>query len=136
MGSTRGAIHRRWKNDSRAFSPDIANSISATEFAQTKRILKMNDNNADDANRSHSSYNPAHKFDLPYNCLQFNTVALTAKGAADTCLDETTCADACSGPAGDSLVKRARLWSKYTNSITSIHHYLYLNNIYIYNIYI
>ena len=84
-------MEKRWDmNDSR-YSPAIASSgISYRWWSGLKRALKLGCNVTEEAKEGTPDYNPAHKFDLIYQCLIHNTNKITLKAGMDIVMDKSS----------------------------------------------
>ena len=88
-GGGDGSLYLRWQSSSSAFDKLIPDSISLQRWHQLKRIYKLN-NNDTAKKKGEEGYDPCYKYDLIYDCIVKNTIALTANGALDLTGDETT----------------------------------------------
>ena len=80
-GGGDGAIYRRWQDNTSASDNYIHDSISLQRWHQLKRILKLN-NNDRAIKRGEEGYNPCYKYDMIYDVIIKNTIAITKKGGA------------------------------------------------------
>ena len=88
-GGGDGAIYRRWQDNTSASDNYIQDSISLQRWHQLKRILKLN-NNDRAIKRGEEGYNPCYKYDMIYDVIIKNTIAITKKGGLDLTGDETS----------------------------------------------
>jgi hypothetical protein len=107
LGSTAGAIHRRWKKDGICYNYGIANTMTLTRFGELKRNLKLC-HNGSVPKRGMPNYDPAYKYDLIYKTMVHNCNAITKKADENQTVDETTWGHAGYGEAGSGLTGRLR----------------------------
>ena len=88
-GGGDGALYRRWQYDSASFDSVIDDSMSMSRWNQIKRIFKLN-NNDTARKRGEEGYDPAYKYDMIYDTLVSNVIAVTKFGELDLTGDETS----------------------------------------------
>jgi hypothetical protein len=105
-GGGDGALYRRWLKGSACEDVHVMNALSLHRFHQIKRIIKLNNNDSESCKRSSPEYDPSHKFDMIYDTIVANIIALTEKGELDLTGDETTYAFQGFGERGSAIIAR------------------------------
>ena len=109
LGSTTGALYRRWDNKSSCFSEDIYMNMNPSRFKELKEALKLC-HNGSEPKRGQDGYDPGYKYDLVYRSMVHNTNGITLFADENQTLDETTWGHGGYGEAKSGLV--SRLWNK------------------------
>ena len=112
LGSSDGALHRRWEIGGSCYNESIAKTMTLTRFGQLKRSFKLCHNNSE-KKRGEEGYNPAYKYDLIYKAMVNNTKVITKYADENQTVDETTWGHAGYGEAGSGLT--GRLMNKKVN---------------------
>jgi hypothetical protein len=86
------SIAKRWDPDDCFYQKDIKqkSGMSFGRWEEIKKNLKLCDNRVEEALDGTDRYNPAHKFDLIYQCLVHNVNEFTQKSCLDLVIDEST----------------------------------------------
>ena len=91
LGGGHGGIYKRWAPSFSAGSDEnMKKSLNFSRWYELKRMMKFNDNTASVPKQGEAGYNPCVKYDLIYEVLVNNTIALTRKGELDLTGDETS----------------------------------------------
>ena len=88
-GGGDGALYRRWNSDSASFDPVIQEAMTLTRWNSIKRILKLNNNDTAKKN-GEAGYNPAYKYDMIFDVIVKNVIAITKYGELNLTGDETS----------------------------------------------
>ena len=103
VGGGDGDLYRRWDTCSSKYDEEIANSLTFTRFLQIKRVKKSN-NNYVTPPRGDATFDPAHKFDLVYECMVKNLEEVTNKATLDQTVDESSWGHGGYGEKGTGIV--------------------------------
>jgi hypothetical protein len=106
LGSSGGAIYRRWSRGKSNYDMETAGAITHTRWLQVKRVYKLCDNDDAAHKKGHAEYDPAYKYDYIYTCLIHNINEFTQLGDLDLRGDETTCGQRGFGEPGLGLLAR------------------------------
>jgi len=88
-GGGEGAIYRRWQTSNASSDPIVQNAMTLSRWVQIKRVLKLCNN--DKAKKmGEEGYDPCYKYDLIFDVIVNNVIALTARAELDLTADETS----------------------------------------------
>lgn len=105
LGSSRGALYRRFEQGCSKFDELTYNALTNTRFLQLKRTQKLCDN-ASAPQRGEEGYDPCYKYAMIYDAVVSNTNSMTEKGGLDAGADETSWANMGFGEKGAGTVGR------------------------------
>ena len=88
-GGGEGAIYQQWKEGSSAYDSYVSECMTLHRWSQLKRIFKLCNNDAA-KKPGDDLYDPAYKYDMIYNTIVHNVIAVTKNGELDITGDETT----------------------------------------------
>ena len=100
-----GAIYRRWNKESACSDEYIQSGMTVSRWHQLKRVFKLN-NNDTSPKAGQDGYNPCSKYDLIYEVICANVIALTKHAELDLTGDETTWAHQGFGEKGANNLRR------------------------------
>jgi len=104
-GGGDGALYRRWQEASSCSDEFIQRSMSLHRWYQIKRIYKLC-NNDTSKKRGEDGYDPAYKYDMIFDTIVSNVIALTESADLDLTGDETTWGHQGFGEKGSNIVSR------------------------------
>ena len=113
LGRSNGELYEIWNPNSPMHSPEIDQAMTLTRFGETKRNIKLRNNDAENI-IDQEVYYPAYKFDLPHKDLAENINTIPEKYDENQVIDESSWPHCGYGEAGSGIFGRLYQNKKFT----------------------